>query len=59
MNDQDDNEPDFDGPLNESGDSMEEESEKKKSKLYNLTIYPKQTLNFVLKFCPKEIMYFI
>ncbi|EWS70940.1 flagellar associated protein, putative (macronuclear) [Tetrahymena thermophila SB210] len=52
----DDNEPDFDGPLNESVDSLEEESEKKKSKLFNLTVYPKQTLNFVLKFCPKEII---
>lgn len=45
---------DFDGPANETDESIELENTKKTSKLFNLTIYPNQTLHFSLKFCPKE-----
>lgn len=50
----DDYNGDFDGPANETDESIELENTKKTSKLFNLTIYPNQTLNFSLKFCPKE-----
>lgn len=46
---------DQEGALNESEESEEENLEKKKSRLFHLSINPGQTINFHIKFSPKEV----
>jgi hypothetical protein len=41
--------------VNETEESEEENLEVRKSKLYHFVINPGQTLNFLLKFSPKEV----
>ncbi|EGR30900.1 hypothetical protein IMG5_121460 [Ichthyophthirius multifiliis] len=57
--DEEEEEDDIERSINQSSynslDSIEAKNNKNKNKLYKLTIFPQSKINFLLKFCPKQI----